>query len=469
MSGKRRRRREWPRCCCGPRPPPLPAADDDIAAFLASFDVSFTRGFLPPNDPLVRLPQPQFQPHEDVALALPRLLASSTARPAIAALPVVSAATTHSLLAGDARQLRRALLLFGGLASAYVWGGGDDVVPCDMLPACIAVPLHQIGQELETPPILSHQSNCLYNWRPGIEKALTDPLRAQDLALAFSFTGDDNERMFYLLTLEIEAIGAQALPLLEGTRRVAAAASSSSSSEQEQEMVEALTQVRAFIQAMQQVLLSMPRFVDPSFFYTRVRPYLSGWGNNPTLPTGVLYQGVGTRDGGVGKRTNEKEGQRLQYSGGSAAQSSIITALDLYLGVDHNEVGEGSRSSYAFLKQMRAYMPKGHRRFLDELEEDMNAPLSIRRYVLGRQEENRALGKAYDGCVEALVAFRKSHLGIVQLYISDQQGNKGQEKGGLEKAAGGKGTGGSTPKEFLEPLRQQTVDALVLRRREEEV
>lgn len=459
----KRRRRQWPRCCCGPRPSPLPAAaDDDIAAFLKSFDVSPTRGFLPPHDPLVRLPHPQFQLHEDVALALPRLLASSTARPAIAALPVVSAATTHSLLAGDPQQLRRGLLLFGGLASAYVWGGGNDVVPYDVLPACIAVPLHQIGEELETPPILSHQSNCLYNWRPAAaatEKKVTDPLRAQDLALAFSFTGDDNERMFYLLTLEIEAIGAQALPLLERARRLAAAASSPSSSEQEeQEMAEALTQVRAFIQAMQQVLLSMPRCVDPNFFYTRVRPYLSGWGNNPTLPNGVLYQGVGT---------NEGKGQRLQYSGGSAAQSSIITALDLYLGVDHNEVGKGSRPSYNFLKQMRAYMPKAHCRFLDALEGDMIAPLSIRRYVLGRKQENRALGKAYDGCLEALVAFRKSHLAIVQLYISDQQG-KGQEKGGLEKAAGGKGTGGSTPKEFLEPLRQQTVDALVLRRRDEE-
>jgi len=474
---------------------------------------------------------------------------------------------------------------------------------------------------LGTCPILSHQSNCLYNWRrvvaakmeegeeekeggmngsssncsgDGLKdgsstgssavKTANSLLQAKDLALTFSFTGDGNERMFYLLTLEIEAVGAQALPLLEEARRTAQllflVASSKQQKkkkeeeigkllqhqqkqqqeeeedeetqhqqqqnhhcqqhqqqqhqrpqeqqqqqsqeqqqqqqqeEEEQIIINALTQVRAYIQGCQSILLSMPRFVDPAFFYHRVRPYLSGWKNNPTLPEGVVYRGVVLKEGeeekGGGEggeaapngntkkekvqgenenpKQEEEEGPRLHFSGGSAAQSSLLPSLDLYLGVNHNETGKASQSSYKFLKEMRVYMPKGHRCFLQMLEEEVEDGredrVSIRRYVLwrceggeegreGGREEGLRLRKAYDGCVEALVAFRKSHLGIVHLYITQPQqqqqqqlqqqegGREGGKKGGggLEEAAGGKGTGGQAPREFLEPLREQTAAA----------
>lgn len=155
--------------------------------------------------------------------------------------------------------------------------------------------------------------------------------------------------------------------------------------------------------------------------------------------------------------------------------------------MNHDEAGTRSQSSFQFVKAMRAYMPKGHRRFLEALEEEVKIEdkegreegMNIRRYVVWRcgggesgKEEGKEdwlrLRKAYDGCVEALVAFRKSHLGIVHLYITQQQGGKEEGKegrkkgeGGLEEAPGGKGTGGQVPKEFLEPLRDQTAAALL--------
>ena len=72
--------------------------------------------------------------------------------------------------------------------------------------------------------------------------------------------------------------------------------------------------------------------------YHQHRPLLSGWKGNPSLPKGLIYQGVSE--------------EPIQYSGGSAAQSASLQLLDAGLGVvHHGEEGE-------FLTRMRdEYMP----------------------------------------------------------------------------------------------------------------
>lgn len=44
------------------------------------------------------------------------------------------------------------------------------------------------------------------------------------------------------------------------------------------------------IKEMQGALSRMPEGCHPLIFYQRVRPFLSGWKANPTLPDGVLYE-----------------------------------------------------------------------------------------------------------------------------------------------------------------------------------
>jgi hypothetical protein len=46
------------------------------------------------------------------------------------------------------------------------------------------------------------------------------------------------------------------------------------------------------------------------------------------------------------------------------------------------------------------------------------------------------------------------------------EGERGERGQGLEKAAGGKGTGGMELETFLEPLREQTLEAKVFRKEE---
>lgn len=55
-------------------------------------------------------------------------------------------------------------------------------------------------------------------------------------------------------------------------------------------VLEALGVVQAGIRGMREALSRMPVGCHPLIFYQRVRPFLSGWRANPTLPDGVLYE-----------------------------------------------------------------------------------------------------------------------------------------------------------------------------------
>ncbi|CAN0029704.1 unnamed protein product, partial [Sphacelaria rigidula] len=55
-------------------------------------------------------------------------------------------------------------------------------------------------------------------------------------------------------------------------------------------VVAALAVAQKGIKDMQGALSRMPEGCHPLIFYQRVRPFLSGWKANPTLPNGVLYE-----------------------------------------------------------------------------------------------------------------------------------------------------------------------------------
>lgn len=110
-----------------------------------------------------------------------------------------------------------------------------------------------------------------------------------------------------------------------------------------------LRKIATAIKDMCSSLMAMREGCHPFIFYHRVRPFLSGWKHNPTLPHGIIYEGVSNT--------------RYQCYGGSAAQSSLIPLLDIGLGISHDSI-----RSKDFLLAMRDYMVKSHREFLTYLE-----------------------------------------------------------------------------------------------------
>ena len=96
------------------------------------------RGFLPLQDPLTRLPQP-FDEWENVAMGLPKLLASGYFRRMIEHLPPFPIETI-----GNDRERDRAMALLSYLGHAYVWGEDN---PAQVLPKRLATALAERRKE----------------------------------------------------------------------------------------------------------------------------------------------------------------------------------------------------------------------------------------------------------------------------------------------------------------------------------
>eukprot|EP00602_Paraphysomonas_sp_CaronLab_P000143 CAMPEP_0185028784 /NCGR_PEP_ID=MMETSP1103-20130426/14774_1 /TAXON_ID=36769 /ORGANISM="Paraphysomonas bandaiensis, Strain Caron Lab Isolate" /LENGTH=666 /DNA_ID=CAMNT_0027563311 /DNA_START=1 /DNA_END=2001 /DNA_ORIENTATION=- len=388
---------------------------DDILAILEKYDVSPHRGFLPNKDPLQRLPNEKYYLWEDMADDLPKLLGArlGQVREPLCRLPVISTDELKTV-----EELRRAQLLLCLFAHAFVWGGTPVM---EYVPKGISIPLWEVSCRLDTPPILMNMAITLYNWRR------LDPHAAismMNLSTLNNFFSGRDESWFYLITVEIEAIGAGAVvPLMQLNADIKRATSATATQisggakhvVRNVILLESITSkllvVAECIDKMVTSLSTMREGCHPFIFYHRVRPFLAGWKSNPALPNGVKYEGVYVKwsdrarppaftgeQGNIEPSGTEKakswfslgsnreggldECPAQYFSGGSAAQSALLPFLDICLGVDHTD-HDKSPNSNGFLKSMREYMPRPHREFLEYME----GKTCIRGFMVSCQKE----------------------------------------------------------------------------------
>ncbi|CAM0134894.1 unnamed protein product [Umbelopsis sp. WA50703] len=395
---------------------------------LEEYDISPITGFLPPEPPLRRLPNPYFDPWESTMDDFNALL-----------------------LAGRLRERVR-----------------------KSLPACLAVPWTKIATVLGVCPVVCHASVVLWNYKPLWEDG---PMDLSNLGALTTYSGSVDEAWFYLVTVAIEASGAPTLTsIMSAIENIELG--------QEEQLLENLNHIQSCLKNMNVDLARMSEKCDPYVFYWKIRPYLAGWENmaDAGLPLGLIYEGVDnlwyTETDEYADMSHLSEAERVlrqyrTYAGGSAAQSSLIHALDVAFGIEHHPTGErksrrpsnaqrldrynnmpptnpgeelaskrrsepGSTSmqrSYSneavkpnrnnFIQTMRKYMPREHRHFLSDLEKAAN----MRPYML-RLQNIHELGDitplqtqlldAYNGCLDQLKLFRDKHVQIVSLYIVNQ-------------------------------------------------
>lgn len=192
------------------------------------------------------------------------------------------------------------------------------------------------------------------------------------------------------------------------------------------------------------------------------------------MPNGLVYEGV--------------QAEPLEYSGGSAAQSSLLHCFDELLGVKHDghsgksyrhltcdtDLFDSQGPSYtgAFLNRMRSYMPPAHR----QLIEDISIQPSLKGFV--QQQASEHLNQAFHRCVTKLLALRNYHISVVSRYITVPAARARQirdatfevEEEIISKAPAvleERGTGGSSLMMFLKNVRNETKDALLSERSEE--
>lgn len=379
------------------------------------FDVSPDFGFLPEREPLQCLPE-YFSPWETFARNLPQLVKEGESfRQQIKRLPLLD----HNKLSTE-DEWKRAQLVLTCISHAYVWCKGEKGV-AKSLPKSLAVPWVSVAEHLGIPPVITHSTFQLYNWRYIDSKR---PFSMDNLEISVMITGSKTEVGFVSIPLQLEAdFGKGCYSIPNGQKAVV--------NNDREGVLKALISLKETIVQLKKSFLRIYDVCDPEEFYNGLRIYLSGWLNNPALPDGLIYEGV-----------NEMP---LQYSGGSAAESSIFHTLDAALGVLHSKTE--SSSGGQFLEKMRYYMPPKHRAFIEAVA---NGP-SIRNYVLASGDPD--LNRAYDLCVEKLTDFRNVHLQVVARYIIIPSN---REKESKHKGKALIGTGGSDLMSFLKQIRNET-------------
>jgi len=375
---------------------------------LSDFGLSEEFGYMQHTDPVVTLP-PGNEAWDEMGKNLPKYLMGSDFRQRVKDLPAFKIETLKT----DG-EIRRAFLILSYIGQAYQW---SDNEPAHVLPAVLAKPWYEVGKLVGRPPILSYTSYSIDNWYLLDKKG---PIECGNIALLQCFLGGQDEEWFILIHIEIEKKAGKALKAIEDSQKTVAA--------QDLDALEkALTNLRDGIKAMYDVLARMPERCDPYVYFHRVRPYIFGWKNNPSLPNGVVYEGV-----------EEYQGKGQTFRGETGAQSAIVPALDAVLGIVHEQ--DQLRD---YLMEMRQYMPPMHVKFIEAAE---NGP-SVRNFVMACNKES--IKKLFNESVELVADFRALHLEYAGTYIHAQS----QKTPGNPSAVG---TGGTPFMVYLRKHRDET-------------
>ncbi|KAK4206893.1 putative indoleamine 2,3-dioxygenase [Rhypophila decipiens] len=452
-----------------------------LQALLPRFDVT-GNGFLPDRVPLSRLPDPYYAPWESLIQSLASHIQDNTVRDHINKLPVLALDRLHT---EDER--RRAYLILTFFAHGYIWGGAE---PADVLPPPVTVPLLQISDILGLPPTATFASFNLWNFTSSHPSA--DFTDVDSLDALHTFTGTQDESWFYMVSVAIEAQGAYIIPiLLQGLDTLQSLLSTTPSGDESSPddfipepqppkdptwkahqaailcATKSLVEISTCIAKMGHILDKMHAKCDPHTFYHRIRPFLAGSKNMAAagLPLGVFY------DEGPSAEGQTRKGQYRQLRGGSNGQSSLIQFLDIILGVEHSSSGNSqpesdmtelkgpSEKTTSFHQEVRSYMPRRHREFLEYVMEHggggfrgvISQVLLHGPNMTSDGDETAGLAdliRAFKTATKALAEFRNKHLQLVTRYIiipSRQQsqvavvaGHNGQAMAGYG-GAGAKG------------------------------
>ncbi|KAK0469435.1 Indoleamine 2,3-dioxygenase [Desarmillaria tabescens] len=290
------------------------------------------------------------------------------------------------------------------------------------IPPSLSVPLAYVSDVLNIPPVITYSDLVLYNWT-------TDPSTGNTY-FPSAFSGKADEQAFYRASVIIELRGAEALDLI---RQI----SDNILIGADAQITKLLTRISVLINDFKKVLLDLRKDCDPEAYYQEVRPWLRGEDSLPNRKW--TFQGL-TGDSGEAFK---------ELSGPSAGQSTLIHALDIFLGIN-NHLANGTPSLFG---RMQRYMPREHRLFLSHLS---SAPRSLRDFIT--ESNHRELTDAYNNAVLALKAFRDTHLIIATLYIV-VPANRARERASMDIEY--VGTGGTGLVSFLKGIRDRTKESVL--------
>ncbi|KAL0566103.1 hypothetical protein V5O48_011583, partial [Marasmius crinis-equi] len=435
-----------------------------------SFDVDHKTGFMPSQVPLECLPSTwelweslldeaiheKLRPGDQIGLSEEDAARSGRWRKRVREAPTLSSIDLNA-----PPLLRRAHLVLTFLLHFYV----QSLPPTAeiRIPKSISIPVLRVSKTLDMPPVATFADTVLYNWNlstlaSSSSSNVTDPatltldtLRSQTL-----FTSLPSEQHFYLSSALIELRGVEALSIMRTTFDEIFVGDSLASSR----ITLWLDRLEVVIRELRELLLSVRDGCDPDVYWNDVRPWFRGEDSDTAVegkPRRWVFEGLEDPE-------NEDLERPKELSGASAGQSSLVHALDCFLGVENVRTGADGKPS--FMSRMQVYMPRPHRLFLDHLAKTERP---LRKFVM--ESEDEGLREAFNRAVMALKEFRDAHMIIITLYIigparrererrrleQEEVGKKERE----EKEKQLKGTGGTDLVKFLKTTREQTRQTVV--------
>lgn len=278
----------------------------------------------------------------------------------------------------DGQAIECAFIYYSCFASAYVYARGQDVA--NRIPAGVAVPLVQLADSVNRPPILAYAPYTLANWQK------IDPdgdMVVDNLRMPFKFIHKRDAEWFTLIHVDIEARAARgisAIPIILNAVE----------QDDSEAVIQGLEAIHLSLAEMMATLKRMPEHCHPTVYYHEVRTYIMSFEK-------VIYEGVG-----------KFKGQPQSFAGETGAQSSIIPAFIRLMGLSHE-----TNSMTQYLTVMQDYMPQAHRDFIHGIKPD-----KLRNYVKGAKQAS--LIQAYNQTLQEILEFRKLHIRYAASYIANQ-------------------------------------------------
>lgn len=368
----------------------------ELLGNLSKYGVSHNSGFVPElySQPL----DAHYQAWEDIAANLPKLLHEQALIQRVESTPNIELQRLR-----HESDWQRAYVLLAFIIHGLVHGCRQANITSN-----IADPFLQICEHIGVEPVLSYAGLCLFNCAKSDKSNVLGGMRS-----IVTFTGTIDEEAFYLVPVLIELEGGKLPSKLLSAHMAAQNGSWQEVSAYLDDCYDALT---CMVTALEELSLCRPHT-----FYHDIRPYIAS--------LEIEFERTSARP------------LPVKLVGGSAGQASLFQFLDHMLAVKHETM---------MLREMRAYMPRGHRRFLDDVEtlpslQDIAVASNVVKEVFDR----------LDQCRKALKAWRDKHIAIVTRYImlpaQAAARNAGQKQGSV------KGTAGSSPVTFLKQIRDETL------------
>lgn len=354
------------------------------------------------------------------------------------------------------------------------------------IPRSLSIPLLEVSQLLDLPPVLTYSDDVLYNWKFRDDPATAPTLpTAENITTQTTFTSTRDEEHFYLVSAYIELRGSAALSLMSRIMDEAFVHDSIAL----RRIGVYLERLSCVIDELTNILKTMRDHCDPEVFYHEIRPWFKG---QDAMNGGRKWVFEGVGEAGY---EHLKPPPDHDLHGPSAGQSSLIHALDIFFGIESHESapapvaaggtgdgdGVGARNpkqsqSQSFLSRMQTYMPRHHRAFLRHLAAN---PRPLRHLIESETNagRNKALLQSYNAAVLSLKTLRDYHIQIVAMYIVGparrvEAGKRlakvkpdsfalASSASVFDGESSEKGTGGTNAMAFLKNVRDKTSGALL--------